>query len=113
MYFYSQKTGEVGKHSPAISEGLDRLSFHRKTFILKGKWDAMVIWERKVWSSDKSEAMEVGKDNLHTKPIAYWLDATGLHMIQHSGKNRGRSWGGPISSLSLGCTRKFTLVTQI
>lgn len=80
MYFYSLKSGEVGKHSPATSEGLDRLSSHRKTSISKGNWDARVSWERKVWSSDKSEAMEVGQDNLHTKPIACWLDAAGLHM---------------------------------
>lgn len=53
----------------------------------------MVIWERKVWSSDKSEATEVGQDNLHTKPIAYWLDAAGLHMDTAQRQKRGEVMG--------------------
>lgn len=77
------------KWASAAYEVLNGISSHRKIHELNDNWDKKTSWEREVWSSDKTEAMEVRLGSLHRRAISYWPVARGLHRRK---AQRQRRW---------------------
>lgn len=86
---------------------------NRKIHELNDSWDTKASWEREVWNSDKTEAMDARLGSLHTKAIHIGLLKLAFAEERHRGKDGGSTRGRWTSRRSLEYAKSFILLMWI